>query len=104
MRRGEVWWANLPEPVGKRPVLLLSRTEAITVREFVTVAQVTTVIRHLPVEVPLGPEDGMPKHCVINVDVLNTIPKMLVIKKICALSLGKMNNVKEAIQFALELE
>jgi mRNA interferase MazF len=28
MKRGEVWWATLPEPVGRRPVVLLSRNAA----------------------------------------------------------------------------
>ncbi len=28
MKQFEIWWADLPEPVGKRPVLLLSRNDA----------------------------------------------------------------------------
>ena len=31
MRRGEVWWADLPAPAGRRPVVLLSRNEAYAV-------------------------------------------------------------------------
>ena len=38
MKRGEVWWANLPKPVGRRPVVLLSRNAAYAVRASVTVA------------------------------------------------------------------
>ena len=38
MKRGEVWWANLPKPVGRRPVVLLSRNAAYPVRASVTVA------------------------------------------------------------------
>ena len=41
MQRGEIWWANLPEPIGRRPVLLLSRNEACKTRNAVTVAQIT---------------------------------------------------------------
>jgi len=48
MRRGEVWWADLPLPVGRRPVVLLSRNEAYQVRDNVTVAPVTTRIRVIP--------------------------------------------------------
>ena len=33
MRRGEVWWANLPPPAGRRPVLITTRDSAITVRD-----------------------------------------------------------------------
>ena len=32
MKRGEIWWADLPPPVGRRPVLLLSRDRAYVVR------------------------------------------------------------------------
>jgi len=41
MRRGEIWWAELPAPGGRRPVLLLSRNEAYVVRQLVTVAPIT---------------------------------------------------------------
>jgi hypothetical protein len=68
MKRGEVWWADLPPPTGRRPVVLLSRDEAYAVRALVTVASVTTRIRSIPAEVPLGPEDGLPRDCVANLD------------------------------------
>ena len=75
MRRGEIWWAELAPPAGRRPVLLLSRNEAYAIRQLVTVAPVTTRMRHIPVEVPLGPEDGLPKPCVVNLDTIATIAK-----------------------------
>jgi len=49
MRRGEIWWAELSLPIGRRPVLLLSRDEAYAVRNAVTVAKVTSTIRGIPV-------------------------------------------------------
>ena len=75
MRRGEVWWAELPQPVGRRPVLLLSRDTAYRVRTSVTVAVITSTIRNIPTEVPLNQEDGMPVKCVVNLDDILTIPK-----------------------------
>ena len=66
MKRCEIWWANLPQPIGKRPVLLLSRDSAYSVRNAVTVAEITTTIRNIPVEVPLKKSDGVAKECVIN--------------------------------------
>ena len=103
MKKGEIWWAKLPPPVGRRPVLLLSRDEAYPVRTSITVAPVTTTIRKIPVEVPLGPEDGLPKHCAINCDNLMTILKSLLQEKIAHLSEVKLDAVHEAIQFALDL-
>ncbi len=103
MRRGEVWWADLPKPAGRRPVVLLSRDKAIQVREFIIVAEVTKTIRHIPVEVPLGHEDGLPASCVVNVDVMNTIPKKLLSERISALSSAKVSAMERAIKFALNL-
>jgi len=75
MRRGEVWWATLPDPAGTRPVVLLSRDRAIEVRNAVIVAAVSRTVRGIPTEVPLGKKDGMPRKCAVNTDVLFTVPK-----------------------------
>jgi len=104
MHKGEIWWANLPSPVGNRPVVLLSRNEAYSVRNAVTVAEVTSTIRHIPVEVNLGTEDGLPKKCVINLDTIITVRKELLIEKITDLVPEKINQVEEAIRFALDLK
>jgi mRNA interferase MazF len=101
MRRGEVWWADLPEPRGHRPVLILTRDRAISVRNAVTVAEITRTIRGIPVEVRLDEGDGMPTACVVNLDVINTVPKLLLTEHITALSDRKMMLVEAAIRFAL---
>ena len=103
MRRGEVWWAELPLPIGRRPVLLLSRNAAYRVRTSVTVGMVTRTIRNIPVEVPLSPEDGMPEQCVVNLDSILTIPKAKLTERITTLSAEKMTAVAKAIMFALDL-
>lgn len=101
MRRGEVWWAELPLPVGRRPVVLLSRDEAYAVRNAVTVAEVTSTIRGIPVEVELGPEDGHPKKCVVNLDTIVTVRKDLLIERIALLRDEKIEQINSAIKFAL---
>ena len=103
MKRGEVWWADLPKPLGRRPVVLLSRDEAYRVRTAVTVAEITTTVRDIPVEVTLTKEDGLPKTCVINVDTIITIRKDLLREKICLLSPAKVDQMNKAIGFALSL-
>ena len=103
MRRGEVWWAELPPPTGRRPVLLLSRDAAYSVRTSVTVSIITRIIRNIPVEVPLGQEDGMPAKCVVNLDDILTIPKSRLTERITQLSPDKMTAVAKAIVFALDL-
>ena len=103
MQRGEVWWANFPPPFGRRPVVLLSRDEAYAVRNAVTVAEVTTRIREIPVEVSLGPEDGLLKKCVVNLDTLATIRKDLLVERLSLLRQEKIDQVNTALKFALSL-
>jgi mRNA interferase MazF len=103
MRRGEVWWAELPAPAGRRPVLLLSRDEAYLVRELVTVAPLTTRARKIPSEVPLGRDDGVPKTCVVNLDTITTIPRRTLTGRLTVLSPIKLAAVDRAVRFSLGL-
>lgn len=104
MKRGDVWWAELEPPAGRRPVVLLSRDEAYAVRSLVIVAPVTTRIRHISSEVPLGPDDGMPQGCVANLDTITTIPKGCLHSRLTTLSPRKLKEIEAAIHFALGLE
>ncbi|MEO7804282.1 MAG: type II toxin-antitoxin system PemK/MazF family toxin [Actinomycetota bacterium] len=103
MRRGEVWWADLPPPIGRRPVLLLSRDEAYAIRRLVTVGPITTRVRGIQVEVPLGQKDGLPKKCVVNLDSVTTIPKSALKSRMTAVSVEKIQAVDDALRFALAL-
>jgi mRNA interferase MazF len=104
MRRGEIWWAELVPPAGRRPVLLLSRDEAYSVRDLVVVAPLTTRVRNIPSEVPLSPEDGLPKPCVVNLDTLTTIAKKSLRSQLATLSADKLEAVDVALHFALGLD
>lgn len=103
MVRGEVWWAELPQPIGRRPALLLSRDSAYSVRTSVTVGMITRTVRHIPTEVPLSEQDGMPARCVINLDDILTIPKAQLKERITTLSSEKLSAVDRAIAFALDI-
>jgi mRNA interferase MazF len=104
MKRGEIWWAELPKPAGKRPVVLLSRDEAYLVRNLVTVAPLTTRIRDIPVEVLLDERDDVPKKCVVNLDMIMTIEKQILTGRICHLSEEKSKKMDDAIRFALGMD
>ena len=104
MRRGEVWWVEMPPPVGRRPAVLLSRNSAYRVRAAITVAPVTRTIRNIPVEVLLDQSDGMPARCVVNLDDITTLPKSLVKQRVTALSTEKIRKIDQAIRFALDLD
>jgi mRNA interferase MazF len=104
MKRGEVWWVEMPPPAGRRPAVLLSRDSAYRVRAAVTVAPVTRTIRNIPVEVLLDRSDGMPTRCVVNLDDITTLPKSLIKQRIVMLTPERIHQIDEAIRFALELE
>ena len=104
MKRGQLWWAELPPPRGHRPVVLISRDSTYSVREFITVAPVTTRVRRLPIEVLLGPHDGLPQNSAANLDSMLTIPKSSIHDYIASLSDDKVRAVDAAIHFALGLK
>lgn len=104
MQRGDVWWANIPEPSGRRPVVLLSRDSVYNTKTSFTVGAITRTIRNIPSEVRLGPPDGLPTECIVNLDELMTVPKAQFIGKISTLSDEKMEAVKRAIIYALDLD
>ena len=82
---------------------MLSRDSAYDVRSLVTIAPVTTRIRGIRAEVLLGPEDGLPRRCVVNLDKINTIAKDMLRRMIIELGQDKLVEVDEAIHFALGL-
>lgn len=101
MRHGEVWWAELPEPAGRRPVVLLSRNEAYAVRALLIVAPITTRRRRIASEVALDRADGLPRRCVVNLDTITAIPKRLLARRISALAPEKVASVVRALRFAM---
>ena len=103
MKRGDIWWARLPSPAGKRPVVLVSRDSAYAVRSSVTVVEVSTTIRGIPTEVLLGKRDGLPRRCVANTDSLVTIPKAWLEARIAPMHSDKLVALDAALSFSLGL-
>ena len=75
MRRGDIYWASMPPPAGRRPVMVVTRDAAIAFLTKVTVAPVTRTIRGIPSEVPVGRAEGLVGDSVVNCDNLVTLPK-----------------------------
>jgi mRNA interferase MazF len=104
VRRGDVYWAQFSAPIGKRPVVLVSRDEAYAIKARVTVVAVTRTIRGIPTEVRVGPSEGLPKVGVANADELVTIPRTTLRDRISTLSRSKLDEIDVALQFALGLK
>lgn len=78
----------------------MTRDEAISALNEVFVVLATTMIRNLPTEVRLGPEDGMPRECVLNLDHVDTVAKGFIGERITTLSTEKMHAVCRALDVA----
>jgi mRNA interferase MazF len=103
VRRGEIWWADLPAPYGRRPAILVTRDAAYAVRTSVTVVPLTTRRRGIAVEVTLEPADGVPRACVANADNVTTLLRSRLIRPIGPLAPDKLRAVEDALRFALAL-
>ena len=100
MTRSEVWLAQVGHKF--RPVLILTRPEVIDVRTQVTVAEITTTVRGLSVEVPLDHLDvGLSKPSVVNCDGLHTVNQSALTTYVGTLSDHTMRAVCNALTRAL---
>ena len=101
MKQYELWWASLPKPAGRRPILLLSRDEAYSYLNKFVAAEVTSTVRHIAVEVPLGRLEGLSVKCVANCDNIRTVPRSALVRRIGQLLPRRHSEVKRAIGHAL---
>lgn len=101
MRQYEIWWASLPAPAGRRPVLLLSRDGAYEYLNKFVVVEITTTVRGIAQEVKLGRREGMRKTCVANCDNIRTVSRSALAKKAGALPASRRGELKRAVGYAL---
>lgn len=104
MQRGEIWWATMGEPWGRRPVLLLSRNRAYEVLNGAIAAPLTTRLRVGPTMLRLDPEtDGVPRTSVVNLDTIQFVEFRNLGGRITRLRDNQMERVDQALKFALAL-
>jgi mRNA interferase MazF len=102
VRRGDLYWAELPEPYGRRPVLVVSRSAGLGVRTRVTVAPVTSTERGIASEVRVGTRQGVRAGSVVTCDNLQTLLRdRLDERPIGRLSVPKTIELDAALRFAL---
>lgn len=103
MNRGEVWQVDLGGRAGKRPALILTRSEVIPYLNKVTVAEITTRKKGYPTEVDIDQKANLPLPSVVQLDNVQTIPKNRFVKFVGTLDNAYMKIVSEKIIFALNL-
>jgi mRNA interferase MazF len=102
MRQYEIRWANLPVPIGRRPVLLLTRTSGYAYLNKVIVVEITSTIRGIPQEVLMGKKEGLQHLSVANMDNLHVISKSLLGDRIGAVGTAREAEIKRALGYAVD--
>jgi mRNA interferase MazF len=102
MKQFDIMWAHLPAPIGRRPVLLLTRSAGYAYLNKVVIAEVTSTIRHIPQEVTVGKAEGLPHSSVVNFDNIHVVPKASLRDQIGSISRARHQECKRALGYALD--
>jgi mRNA interferase MazF len=94
-RQGEVWWAEAEDK--RRPVLVVTRSEAIPVLNRLVVAPVTRTVRDIPTEVALGPAEGLSVDCAASFDNLQPVNRRLLTERAGALAHERRREICRAL-------
>ncbi len=112
MRRGEVWWAELPEPVAsepgyRRPVLIIQSDDFNRSRIHTVIAAVLTTNLRLsaaPGNVPLTTDDTeLPRDSVVNMSQIITVDKTFLTERVSRVSDRVMLMIEDGIRTVLAL-
>ena len=82
--QGEIWWAEAEDK--RRPVLVVTRSEAVPVLTWIIVAPVTRTVRDIPTEVPVGRDQGLPVASAASFDNLQPIRRAFLTQRVGALA------------------
>lgn len=105
VERGDIVWADLGPPAGRRPVCVLTRDAAIAVLTSITCAPITRTIRGIRSEVEVGPAQGLPDQSVISCDNLITIPIALLDSEPAGrLDPDTRMRLDQALRYALDIQ
>jgi mRNA interferase MazF len=94
-RQGDIWWAEAEDK--RRPVLVVTRSEAIPVLSWIVVAPVTRTVRRIPTEIQLGPPHGLGVDCAASFDTLQPIRRALLTERVGQLSIEGQDEICRAL-------
>ena len=98
--RGQIWTYKFAPPDKRRPVVVLSRNDAIGVMRTVMVAPITSTIRGLPSEVLVGVAEGLALPSAVNLDHVQTVLRDRLVRYVGHLPPAKMRGVCRALAIA----
>ena len=97
-RRGEVWLADLDK---RRPVVVLTRDPMGRYLHSVIVGPVTSTVRGVSTEVPIGPDDGVKVRSVVQLDNLQLIERDLLRRRVGRATTSTMDAICAAAAVAI---
>lgn len=110
MKRGEVWWASLPDPKGsgpglRRPVLVIQSNpfnESLIATVIIAVVTSNLALSDAPGNVRLNKtESGLPKPSVVNVSQVLTIDRSLLKERVKALPSSVVQRINEGLRLVM---
>ena len=103
-KRGEVWLADLGLSAKSRPVVIVSRDDPDPPRALIIYVPLTTQNRQSLYEVVLPKLHFLSRDSVANIQGIGSLPKARLERRLDKLPEKTMNDIKDAIAFALDLE
>ena len=85
-RQAEIWWAESGGE--RRPVLVVTRSEAVPVLTGIVVAPITRTVRQIATEIALGPDEGLAVECVASFDNLQRVRRSTLTERVGELERG----------------
>lgn len=112
MQRGDIWWANLPEPIGsgpgyRRPVLVL-QSDAFNQSRIRTVV-VLVITKNLELAKAPGNmlisarASGLDVNSVVNVSQILTLDKSLLTEYVSSVQSAKMAKIGAGVRLVLDI-
>lgn len=87
-----------------RPAVVLTREAARGVLGKVTVAPITSTVRGLSSEVPVGPANGLDHDCAVSLDNVVTVPTTLLGRTVGFLTAAQEAQLARAVVLAYDLD
>jgi mRNA interferase MazF len=88
-------------PDKRRPVVILSRDEAIELMNTVLIAPVTSTIREVRSQVIIGADEGLDHDSAVSLDHVQTVDRAKLIRRLGRLSPETMREVCAALAVAV---
>ncbi len=95
--QGEIWLLDAPGHK-RRPVLVVTRNQAIHSLSRLVIAPLTSTVRWIPTCISVGPESGVNSECVANFDNLTAVDKSLLTYQIGMLGPSATYDICKALE------